>query len=218
MVRAWLSGIVLLAVGCGGALSGGAGGAGGTASGGTTGSGGAAGRAPYEGQATWAAGDVVVSVGPTDAARATFDYSVRDLAADIVIKTTASLPSATSFPPTDGAYAWARYDCSSGLYQVDIESCPLSSDVNAAPGCIGMTLRPDGATGEYVDADGAACVINSAMVTMEMESPGDGSPEDDAARGSFVFNCTRADGALWYVDGRFSIALESVGLCPDPLR
>jgi len=200
MTPAWLSGSVLLAVaavGCGGSLSGG---------------GGAGGRSPSEGTYSWGGDQVVVQVGPTDASRGAFNLHVENLAGTVVTDTTSSLPSATSFPATDGAYSVARYGCSSALSEVEIESCPLGSDPRPAPGCIWMTLGLEGATGAYVNADGATCSLYAPMVNMTLPSPGDGSPDDDATRGTFSFRCVRDDGTPWQIHGDFDIALMSTVL------
>jgi hypothetical protein len=76
--------------------------------------------------------------------------------------------------------------------------------------------RHAGPRGEYIDADGGRCPVDSAWVSAELPIPGDERPSADTARGSVLFSCLGADEVPWHVDGQFAIVVMSTFvLCAD---
>jgi hypothetical protein len=220
---AWF-GLVVLAVaaaGCGGALSGGAGGAGGsggamTGAAGTSGVSDAAGPggSPFNGDYVW--GDVAIHVGPIAAVPFQFLLQESDPAAPGTLISTVSLPPATRFSPSDGAYVIAHFGCGLGtLYQVDIYSCANGGVTGGTTmyGCIGVSFSPSGITGNFLGNDGVRCDVRGGTATVNLSpptfvAPTDGWPPAPAASGTFLLDCASSDGTQRLLESKFEVLLD----------
>ena len=211
MARAWSLGVCLLAVGCGGALTGGMGGPGGGA--GTTGTGGAGGGtagSPYIG--TYTFGEATVQITPTSGPAGTLIMSVIDEASGH--GRSFAYPSTTTWGETNGAFVEVTYGCGGPvLDHVELYSCAQNGVVQgtATPGCIGVVFDERGVSGNFVDTDGTSCAIGTGTASFQIPPPNlDPSPEGPPtppgpSSGSFSLDCARSDGRHLSVQGMFVV-------------